>query len=77
MDAISKAIDLLGGVVATANVFGVSKAAVSNWKKRGVPAEHCPTIERLTDRQVTCEQLNDSIDWAYIRSTSLDEKTPA
>ena len=76
MDAITKAIDLLGGVVATANAFGVSKAAVSNWKKRGIPAEHCPTIERLTEGKVICEQLNDSVDWAYLRSTSV-EKLPA
>lgn len=71
MDALSKAIDLLGGVVATATALGVSKAVVSNWKKRGVPAEHCPTLERLTDGQVRCEQLNQSIDWAYLRQTDL------
>lgn len=76
MDATTKAIDLLGGVVATASAFGVSKAAVSNWKKRGIPVEHCPTIERLTEGKVTCEQLNGTVDWAYLRSTSA-EKLPA
>jgi DNA-binding transcriptional regulator YdaS (Cro superfamily) len=71
MDALTKAIDLLGGVVATANALGVSKAVVSNWKKRGVPVEYCPTLEKLTARQIRCEELNGSIDWAVLRETSV------
>lgn len=71
MDAINKAIDLLGGVVATANALGVKKAAVSNWRRRGIPAEYCPTIERLTARKVRCEDLNDSIDWAVLREPAV------
>lgn len=68
MDALNKAIGLIGGVVATANAIGVKKAAVSNWKRRGyVPAEHCPKLEKLTDRVVRCEDLNGSIDWAFLR----------
>lgn len=69
MDATNKAIELLGGVVATAKAFGVSKAAVSNWKARGIPVEHCPTIERLTSGQIRCEDLNSSVDWSYLRGT--------
>lgn len=69
MDALPKAIGLLGGVVATANALGVSKAVVSNWKKRGVPAEYCPKIEKALNGAVRCEELNDSIDWAYLRGT--------
>jgi DNA-binding transcriptional regulator YdaS (Cro superfamily) len=43
---------------------------VTNWKTRGVPSEFCPEIERLTNFEVTCEQLNNKVDWSVLRRSS-------
>lgn len=59
---------------------GISKGAVSQWKLDGrqVPAEYCPTIERLTDGEVRCEDLRPDIaDWAYLRKRSTKKKIAA
>lgn len=44
---------------------------------RPVPPSMCPTIERLTNEQVRCEELNDTVDWAAIRSTKPADPAPA
>lgn len=57
-----------------AEKLGVTRAAVQQWKQEGrrVPAEHCPEIERLCNGTVRCEELNERVDWAYVRSTPTD-----
>jgi DNA-binding transcriptional regulator YdaS (Cro superfamily) len=40
----------------------------------GVPAKKCPDIERLTDGAVRSEDLNDEVDWAYLRAAKQPEK---
>lgn len=67
MKGLAKAVELVGGTAALARKIGVHPNVVSNWKTRRVPAEHCPKIELLTDRQVRCEDLNDLVDWAALR----------
>ncbi|MFZ6773061.1 transcriptional regulator [Undibacterium sp. SXout7W] len=54
-----------------AELLGVSQSALWQWSLSGrkVPAEHCPTIERLTERAVTCEELRPDIDWGVLRGT--------
>jgi DNA-binding transcriptional regulator YdaS (Cro superfamily) len=43
---------------------------IQGWRhSRRVPPEYCPKIERLTNGKVRCEELNDSIDWAFVRGT--------
>lgn len=67
-----------GGIAARmAQEFGVSDQTVSWWRRgerdgRPVkfPAELCPAAERLTDRQVRCEELRPDVDWAYLRAAS-------
>lgn len=46
-----------GGRSGLAERLGVTPSAIGNWKKRGVPVEHCWAIERLTDGRVTRKQL--------------------
>jgi len=46
-----------GGRNELAERLGVTPSAIGNWKKRGVPVEHCWEIERLTDGRVTRKQL--------------------
>jgi len=49
----------------------VSYQLIQDWRKKGrVPAPYCPLIEKLTNGKVRCEQLNDEVDWAYLRSTA-------
>ena len=64
-----------GGVAARmAAHFGVSDQTVSWWRKgerdgRPVlfPAELCPACERLTNRQVRCEELRPDVAWDILR----------
>lgn len=78
MEGLNKALELMGGTVALAKAVGVSKQVVTNWKARGtVPVEHCTTVERITGRQVRCEELNDTIDWAYLRQADPHSETAA
>lgn len=68
---IDRAAMLLGITQAKLGaILGVTKAAVGQWKQEGrrVPAEHCPKIEKLTNGQVRCEELNDRVDWGYLRN---------
>lgn len=49
--------------------FGISPVSVYEWIAAGqVPAERCPEIERLTQGQVRCEELNTRVDWSVVRS---------
>lgn len=67
--ALDRAIELLKGRTPFARAIGFTAPAVDYWREAAgkIPAEVCPTIERLTDRQVTCEQLRPDVDWAYLR----------
>jgi len=59
---------------ALADFLGVTQSAVSQWIDRGiVPAEHCPRIEKHFTGDIRCEDLNDKVDWAYLRAAA----TPA
>lgn len=59
----------IGSQKALADLIGVTRSAVSQWLTTGVPIEHCPTIERLTQGTVRCEEMRPEVDWAYLRST--------
>lgn len=69
-DALTKAIENFATLRAFADAVGVSYQVVQQWRTNGVPAEYCPTIEKLTEGRVRCEQLNPRVDWAFIRSTA-------
>lgn len=57
---------------AFAEKLGVSQGLVYQWLagKRPVAAEQCPRIEALTSGEVRCEELNDNVDWAFVRASS-------
>jgi len=71
---IDRAIQSAGSMKALADALGVTKAAVFQWKFPGrrVPAQHCPTIERLTRGSVRCEELRPDVDWAYLRGAKTE-----
>lgn len=51
-EALHLAIKHCGGPSRIASQMGVSVQRLNNWIARGVPVEHCPGIERVTDGQV-------------------------
>lgn len=61
---IKKAIDLLGGVVATKNALNLETyQTVQQWvKANSIPAKYCRTIEDLLSGEVTRKQLRPN-DW--------------
>lgn len=70
-DAIAKACKAVGGQAALARSLNVTPATVSQWvnEVRPVPAERCPSIERITQGAVRCEDLRPDVDWAYLRNS--------
>lgn len=71
MESISRAISIVGSASALAKALGVTTQAVCFWRdgKREIPADICPTIERLTKREVRCEDLRSDVEWSVIRHT--------
>jgi DNA-binding transcriptional regulator YdaS (Cro superfamily) len=77
--ALERAISALGSQTALASAIGgsVKTGHIYYWMKAGVPAEHCPAIERETRRvaaergdpllSVTCEELCPSVPWDVLR----------
>lgn len=66
---IDRAAEIVGSQKALAEVLGVTKGAVNQWKDEGrkVPAEHCPVIERVTNGAVRCEDLRPDMAWDVLR----------
>lgn len=70
MDALKQATDVVGSQAELARKLGIKSQVVNNWARRGnVPAEYCPSIEKVTGRKVVCEELRPDVDWAFIRKT--------
>lgn len=69
------AADILGSQAVLAAELNVKPSALSQWKldkdsnghKRRVPAEFCPSIERLTGGKVKCEDMRPDIEWWVLR----------
>jgi hypothetical protein len=59
-------IDTLGGPTAVARMVGCKPPSVIEWRKRGIPADRCPAIERESGGKVKCEQLRDDVVWTRI-----------
>ncbi|RJF99048.1 transcriptional regulator [Noviherbaspirillum saxi] len=70
-EALQKAIEIVGSATALASALDLTKGAISQWKDEGrkIPAEHCPTIERVTAGQVKCEDLRPDVDWSVLRAS--------
>jgi len=66
--ALARATTILGSATKLANKLGVSKATVSLWGRSatGVPIDQCAPIDRITNGQVTCEQLRPDYDFSRI-----------
>lgn len=71
MNPISRAISIVGSASALAKELGVTPQAVCFWRDgdRQIPADICPSIERITKRDVQCEELRPDVEWSVIRHT--------
>lgn len=56
-------IDQLGGPAAVARMVGCRPPSVIEWRKRGIPSDRCPAIERETGGKWACEQLRPDVAW--------------
>lgn len=65
--ALERAIGDYPTLSAFAAALGVRYQVVQQWLANGVPAEYCPEIEKLSMGKSRCEDLNDRIDWAFVR----------
>ncbi len=66
---LQKAIAEYPTLRAFADALDVRYQVVQQWLRNGVPAEYAPEIEKLVQGRVRCEELNNRVDWAYLRST--------
>lgn len=78
---LERAIAIAGSQSALASAMStpsrkVSQSHIWNWLNREpceVPAEYCPSIERVTAGQVTCEQLAPKVEWEVLRLMVAEE----
>lgn len=68
VQAITDAIQLIGGQTALATILGVKQPTVSEWTRgeRAIPSDRCPSIERATAGRVTCERLRPDVRWVRV-----------
>ncbi|MBX3703965.1 MAG: helix-turn-helix domain-containing protein [Steroidobacteraceae bacterium] len=75
MDALDRAVSILGSQSGLAEACGVVQGAVANWKARkNVPAQYCAAIEIATKGAVTRIDLRPH-DW-WLIWPELAEKHP-
>lgn len=60
---MSAVIDDLGGPAAVARLVRVKPPSVIEWRRRGIPAERCPALERATEGRHTCEGMRPDVVW--------------
>jgi DNA-binding transcriptional regulator YdaS (Cro superfamily) len=62
MNALERAIEIVGGQAALAERIGKKQGHVAMWLKRGkVPAEVCADIEAATNAAVSCQDLRPDV----------------
>lgn len=57
---IDDIVSYFGGQTKLAEILGIDKAAISNWRKDGVPPLRAIEIERLSDGHFKAVDINGS-----------------
>ncbi|MFG6413819.1 YdaS family helix-turn-helix protein [Roseateles sp. DC23W] len=63
---MSITIDDLGGTSEVARLARVAPPSVTAWRKRGIPPERCPDIERGLAGKFVCEQICPDTRWVRV-----------
>lgn len=63
-------IDHLGGPAAVARLVNCKPPSVIEWRRRSIPAERCPALERATDGKYPCEKLRPDVRWHRVPDTA-------
>ena len=59
IEALEKAIKLIGSPIAVAAGFGFSSGTtITQWRKRGVPAERVLQLSKMTEYKITPHELD-------------------
>lgn len=61
MDILDALIKTAGSKTALARALGEFPQNIDNWRRRGIPLDKCPAIERATG--TPCEQLRTDVEW--------------
>jgi len=56
-------IEDLGGPAAVARLVNVKPPSVIEWRRRGIPADRCPALERASQGKHTCEGMRPDVRW--------------
>lgn len=74
-DALQRAIAIVGSATALAELLGITKGAISQWKDKGrsIPFEYGAAIEAATGGLVTRQELFPA-DWARIWPELVESK---
>lgn len=64
-DLIDRAIKACDGLTKLAQAMGLSPQRITNWRKRGVPVEHCAELEAITNCAVRRWEMRPN-DWFVI-----------
>lgn len=75
---IERAIEFVGTQSKLAKLIGAKQQMVSYWKRAGIvgDAAMCAAIERATNGEVRCEELNPHLDWPTLRAVLCDPHRP-
>jgi DNA-binding transcriptional regulator YdaS (Cro superfamily) len=68
-----------GRTLALARMLGRAGATVSEWStgRKSIPVRYAPTIERLTNGEVTCEEMCPDVEWHVLRDGPRSMNAPA
>ena len=58
---LTEAITHLGGVIATANHFEISRGAVYQWLEKGIPANRVLSLVEAVSHQVSAKDLRPDV----------------
>ena len=58
---LREALDLMGGVIATAKHFKVTRGAVYQWFEAGIPANRVLSLVEAVDHQVSAKDLRPDV----------------
>ena len=56
-------IDHLGGPAAVARLVNCKPPSVIGWRRRSIPADRCPALEKASLGKYPCEQLRPDVMW--------------